>query len=75
MITMGILDIPISPGRATQMNEPVTEDGQFALRSELGGGGGLMWVARIAMPGALYRASVSAQTFETVGGSVVNPPD
>ena len=55
---------PILPGRAKQKNEPLTEDGRFVLRSELGE---LMRIVRIARPGALYGASVSAQTFETVG--------
>ena len=31
--------------------------------------------ARIAMPGDLYGSSVSAQTFDTIGGSIVNPSD
>ena len=34
-----------------------------------------MRIARIARPGALREASVSAQTFETVDEVVVNPID
>ena len=34
-----------------------------------------MWIATIARPGALYGASASSQTFETIGGSIVNPSD
>ena len=38
----------------------LTENEQTTLRSELGK---LMWIARIARPGAIYDASASAQTF------------
>ena len=34
--------------------------------------GGLMQIARIARPGALYGASVSARTFEEAGHAVLN---
>ena len=40
--------------------EILTENEQTALRSELGK---LMWIARIARPGAIYDASAAAQTF------------
>ena len=34
-----------------------------------------MRIARIARPGALYDASVSSQTFETIGEMAINPID
>ena len=52
--------IEIAHERTRQPNEPLTEDGQAILRSELGK---LMWVARIARPGAIYDPSAAAQTF------------
>ena len=55
----GMRDISILPGSAKQTDEPLTESEQFALRSELVG---LIWIARISRPCALYGASVSAQT-------------
>ena len=54
--------------REMRTNEPLTESGQLALRSELAK---LMRIASIARPGALYGASVSAQTSEAIG----NPSD
>lgn len=57
---------------ANQKGEPLTEDGEFALRSELGE---LMRIAPIAMPGSLYGASVSARTFEDVYRAIGNPID
>ena len=40
----------------------LTENEQTILGSELGT---LMWIARIARPGAIYDASAAAQTFST----------
>ena len=42
--------------------EILTENDQTISRSELGK---LMWIARIARPGAIYDASAAAQTFST----------
>ena len=63
-----ILDISILPRRAKQMGETLAKEGEFALRSELGK---LMRIARVARPGALYDASVSAQTSETIAESII----
>ena len=52
--------IGISNARTRAPNEPLTGAGQAILRSELGK---LMWIARIARPGAIYDASAAAQTF------------
>ena len=52
------------------MGEPLTEEEQFALRSELRK---LMRISRISSPGELYDASVSAHTFETINGTIINP--
>ena len=49
------------------MDEPVTNEGKFALRSELGK---LIRIARITMRAAIYVASISAQTYEAVGKAV-----
>ena len=68
----GIQDISILPGRAQQMNEPLTESAQFKLRSELGK---VIRIAIIARPGVTHDASASVQTFETMGGPIVNPID
>ena len=54
------------------MGEPLTPGGQFALRSELWG---LMRISRIARPGALYGASVSAQTSDEADETNINPID
>ena len=64
-----IQDISNIPRRAKQKGEPRTEEEQSEIRSELGGR------ARIAIPGALYDASVSAQTCETIDVEVINPID
>ena len=73
MITMGgVNDISIVPSRAKRKGEPLTDEEQFTLRSELRE---LMRIARIARPGALCDASASAQTFGTIGESIVNPMD
>ena len=45
-----------------EIGEILTENGQTISRSELWN---LMWIARIARPGAIYDASASAQTFPT----------
>ena len=50
--------------------EILTGNEQAALISELGK---LMWVARIARPGAIYDASESAQTFPT--GEMMDFPE
>ena len=52
--------IEISHARTRQRNEALTEEDQTISRSELGK---LMWVARIARPGAIYDAPAAAQTF------------
>ena len=65
-----IRDISILPSSSRQKGEPLTEAEQFTLRPELGK---LMRIARIARPGALYDDSVSAQTFETIDESIINP--
>ena len=54
--------IEIPHGRMMEPGEILTENEQTTLRSELGK---LMWIARIARPGAIYDASASAQTFST----------
>ena len=54
------------------MDEPLTESEQFTLRPELGG---LMRIAGISRPGALYGASASERIFETIGEAIVNPID
>ena len=46
--------------RTRAPKEPLTEEAQAILRSELGR---LMWAARIARPGAIYDDSAAAQTF------------
>ena len=53
-------------------NEPRTAEEQSELRSELVK---LIWIARVARPGALCDASVSAQTSEATGETIVNPID
>ena len=65
-----IQDISILHCRAKQEGEPLKEEEQFTIRSELAE---LMRVARIGRHGALYYASASAQTFETVDGTKINP--
>ena len=45
---------------------------QFALRSELWK---LIWISRIALPGALYDASISVQTCGEVEQGILNPVD
>ena len=53
-------------------NEALTEAGKTNMRSELGK---LMWIARIARPGAIYDASAAAQTFsegEMIDSTVAN---
>ena len=52
--------IEIPHERMMGPGEILTENEQTALRSELGK---LMWIARIAPPGAIYEASASAQPF------------
>ena len=56
--------IEISHERTRQPNEPLAEDDQAAVRSELGKS---MWIARIARPGAICDASAAAQTFSDGG--------
>ena len=46
-------------GMAKQVCDSLTADGKFALRSERGE---LMPIGRISRPGALYDATVAAQT-------------
>ena len=65
-----IYNIEIPHERARHPNEPLTEDGQAALRSELWK---LMWIALIARPGAIYDASAAAQTFS--GGELFDISD
>ena len=55
--------IVIPHERMMAPNEILTDSEQTILRSELGK---LMWIARIARPGAIYDASAAAQTFSTV---------
>ena len=55
-----INNIGISHGRTRAPEEPSAEADQSILRSELGK---LMWIARLARPGAIYDASADAQTF------------
>ena len=52
--------IEISHERTRHPNEPLTEDAHPIPRSELGK---LMWIARIARPGAIYDASAATQAF------------
>ena len=52
--------IGISYERTRAPKEPLTEDEQTILRSDLGK---LMRVARIARPGAIYDDSAAAETF------------
>ena len=53
--------------------EPITEEEeQFALRSDFVN---LMRISRIAGPGALYDADVSASTPETIPDTIINPID
>ena len=54
------------------MSGILTESGQFTICSELWG---LMRIARIARPGALYGALASAQTFETIEETTIHPID
>ena len=61
--------ISIVPIRSKQMDEPLTKQEQFALRSELGK---LTRIARIARPCALRDASVSARTFESINETIIN---
>ena len=49
------------------MDEPLTEEAQSTLRSE---SGQLVWIARKDRHDALYDASESAQTFETIGDPI-----
>ena len=65
--------ITISPLRSMQEGEHLTEDGQIALRSELLAG--LMRIARIARPGALYYSLVSGQTSKETDETIINPID
>ena len=51
------------------MAEPSTEEEQYALLSELVE---LMRIARIARPGAMCDASVSAKTSETINAAIIN---
>lgn len=67
-----IQDISTLLGRVKQTDEPSTEFEQFTLCSSHGE---LMRIAKIARPGALYGAAVSAQTFETIDDTIVNPID
>ena len=60
----GINHIVNPHGRMMAPGEILTGNEQTALRSELGK---LMWIARIARPGAIYDASVPAQTYPTGG--------
>ena len=55
-----------------QKGDPLTAGKQFALRHELGK---LSRNSRIARTGALYGASVSGRTFETIGETTINPID
>ena len=54
--------IEIPHERMMAPNGILTENEQTILGSELGT---LMWIARIARPGAIYDASAAAQTFPT----------
>ena len=56
----GIKHIEISYERTRTPDEPSTEDEETISRAELGK---LMWVARIASPGAIYDSSAAALTF------------
>ena len=60
----------ILPGRAKQRSEPLTPEGQFAFRSELGG---LIRTSRIARRGALYDASSSALKCGEIEQVITNP--
>ena len=68
----GMRYIAILQRRDKQKKETTTEEAQFELRSELGE---IMRIARIARPGALYDASVTAQTFETIDVTIISPTD
>ena len=58
---------------AEQKGGQLAEDGQFALRSELGR---LMRIARFARHDATYGAAVSAKTSEETGEKIIiNPID
>ena len=59
-----------SAERIKRANRPRAK--KITLRSELWR---LFRIARIARPGALCDASVSAQTFETSGEKLINPSD
>ena len=50
----------IQHGRANRRTDALTEEERAILRSGLGK---LMWISRIARPGAIYDASAAAQTF------------
>lgn len=54
------------------MDEPSTEEEQFALRSE---SGKLMRIGRIAGHGALRPSSVSAQTSKAINEAIISPID
>ena len=56
----GINQIGITHERTKRRNVALTEEEQDISWSELGK---LMWVARIARPGAIYDTSAAAQTF------------
>ena len=56
----GVNHIEISHARTLAPKEPLSEAVPSISRSELGK---LMWIARIAQPGAIYDASASAQKF------------
>ena len=74
-----IQDITILPGRSMRKGEPLNDEEKSTLRSEFWG-----WVVvvvgpnsdfRIARPGALRDASVTAQTFGPTGDTMLNPID
>merc|ERR1712114_101576 len=52
--------IEISHARSKQKDDFLTEEEQSIMRSELGK---LMWLSRIARPGAIYDAPAAAQNF------------
>ena len=59
--------IGVSHERTRQPDGSITEEGHSISHSE---SGELMWVARIALPGAIYDASAAAQTFREGGRSM-----
>ena len=68
----GIRDIMILAGRGKQSGETLTSKERLALWSELSK---LMRNSLISRPGALYGASISAQTVEKVTQAILNLTD